>query len=823
MKKFNQPKLLLAVLCSAIAFNAHASFWDSLWGKNTGDDGNPNTIGNAGARQAKANAGKIQVAKLKVGVVNNTNSMLASAALKDKTGKVLYISTKGKTCAAGAVCWLSVSRELVTKGNTFFFYDSKGNLVSAFMADNVPAKSPVYNIGASMDDLGVYVLSKIRTINSKITYNRVDNDIVTTSLNATPYQELADYYLDLMGNAKDNTQQEIKVIHALIAQFAKNKSIPANSDSQRLTKNQPVMVKNSQLVTKKIALKSSPSVRSAPPGENQDSPLCAESLRTAMDGLSMIPMIGDVIKVAATTARDASCPSGDADIKDYMANQFSRVNVKLGEIKTQLTGLENQLKGFEQKYNIDKLSDQQTKVYAYDNEFTIWLDQYQSALLTYRGADGKQYNTLTELINSFGSIDKAIKQNPGLKGSLDLLYDNDSEATAIANLGDPKLNLFTTKGITQLCGNANNIAGDVFAVRDTCNATSLDMYSLNLILEKQVSYVYNDINKVYAMDARQDKKALTTIFAKRFTDWANNVEQMVPSKAFVSHVESDEPVYSLVNNLQAKDKGFKVTGWYPEADKRYVEVNYTLGANVIKSKYAYQHPTRDGEMISYASNADIDINVANVMGVPVPERFFNGGGGNNYGYSPAFPWAAASMLAYVESDKMNDGWHWYDWFNTTAKFKMPANVELHAYGFGDHVASFSGSPIYSNTGYTENYTYAGGTYTRKIFTTSPDGSYLVDYYGADYFRINSGEYFTFMRYTDGANSYVWAMRTWLEKGMYSLTLHATPQCMTNDCLAIDTGATLDKVKFGNVGPRIEWKKDQPDQGNNATYTMSVIN
>lgn len=809
MKKFNQPKLLLAVLCSAIAFNAHASFWDSLWGKNTGDDGNPNTIGNAGARQAKANAGKIQVAKLKVGVVNNTNSMLASAALKDKTGKVLYISTKGKTCAAGAVCWLSVSRELVTKGNTFFFYDSKGNLVSAFMADNVPAKSPVYNIGASMDDLGVYVLSKIRTINSKITYNRVDNDIVTTSLNATPYQELADYYLDLMGNAKDNTQQEIKVIHALIAQFAKNKSIPANSDSQRLTKNQPVMVKNSQLVTKKIALKSSPSVRSAPPGENQDSPLCAESLKTAMDGLSMIPMIGDVIKVAATTARDASCPSGDADIKDYMANQFSRVNVKLGEIKTQLTGLENQLKGFEQKYNIDKLSDQQTKVYAYDNEFTIWLDQYQSALLTYRGADGKQYNTLTELINSFGSIDKAIKQNPGLKGSLDLLYDNDSEATAIANLGDPKLNLFTTKGITQLCGNANNIAGDVFAVRDTCNATSLDMYSLNLILEKQVSYVYNDINKVYAMDARQDKKALTTIFAKRFTDWANNVEQMVPSKAFVSYVKSDEPVYSLINNLQTK--GFAVTGWYAEADKRYLNVNYTLGANMIKSKYAYQQPTRDSGQVSYASNAEIDSNFINVMGVPVPERFFTAKDSNgvvkdrnNYGANEAFPWADTTLIAGTKRLE------WYDY--AIADFKNSSgNLVIHSGGFSP--SNLDGTLANPNNGTTSQENYEGA-YERQIFATTAPDLYRVKYYVArEHYVIGNGNYFTYMRYTatDG-NSYIWAMRTWIE--VYSdaaqvRPIYAAPQCMTNDCRVDNTGVKLDKLSFPSSNINFTWNNEGP--------------
>ena len=73
-----------------------------------------------------------------------------------------------------------------------------------------------------MDSLGVYVLSKIRTVNPKVTYTRVDNDIQTTTLSATPYQELADYYLDLMGNAKDSSAQETKVIKSLADQFAKN-------------------------------------------------------------------------------------------------------------------------------------------------------------------------------------------------------------------------------------------------------------------------------------------------------------------------------------------------------------------------------------------------------------------------------------------------------------------------------------------------------------------------------------------------------------------------------------------------------------------------
>lgn len=234
MSNFNKSKTIMVTLLTCVAFSAHAAWWDS-W-KSAGDDGNINTKGNGAADVSKSSQ---TAEKLSVAVVNNTKSILTSAVLKDKTGKVLYTSTKGRTCAVGAVCWLHVTRSFVTKGNTFFFYDSKNNLVSAHMIDNISAKSPVYNIGASMDDLGVYVLSKIRAVNPKITEQTVDNDIVTTTLKATPDQELADYYLDLMGNSKDNTAQEAKVIKTLADQFAKNKDIPANPDSARLIESKP--------------------------------------------------------------------------------------------------------------------------------------------------------------------------------------------------------------------------------------------------------------------------------------------------------------------------------------------------------------------------------------------------------------------------------------------------------------------------------------------------------------------------------------------------------------------------------------------------------
>lgn len=780
MSSFNKSKTIMVTLLTCATFGAHAAWWDA-W-KTAGDDGNVNTQGNAAAA---ANKGKTPQAvnKSYVGLFNQTNSILTSAVLKDKAGNALYTSTAGRTCAAGAVCWLRVPAGLMKKGNTFFFY-SNNKLVSAYMIDNQPINAPLYNIGASMDSLGVYVLSKIRTVNPKVTYTRVDNDIQTTTLSATPYQELADYYLDLMGNAKDSSAQETKVIKSLADQFAKNIPIPANSATPRLSSKKPVMAKAPQKATTKLTLKSS-----APNSPDaSSSPLCSDTLRSSMGWLSLIPMIGDVVKTAAETAQSASCPSADQDVKDIMANQFNRVNAKLDDIRTQLTELENQLKTFEQDYKTDKLSDQKTGVDKLDDQFTIWRDQYQQALLISVGADGKPRNSINEIISSFSSFDAAMKKNPKLAEFLDRLYDNNSEYQAVVDLAHSEN--FTTARITKLCGSTDTIAGNVFDIRAMCNATVIQMYSRNILLEKQMEYASSDVDKVYALDNRSDKvKKWMTIPETRFTAWVNNIENMNPEKAIVRPVQTNEPVYNLANNLIAK--GFQVTGWYPQADKRYLTVEYPLATNkhsVTKSKYAYQQPTRDGSTIDYANNK-VDDKIVNVMGVPVPERFFTAGGAD-YRDNNAFPWAehdngvtATSDDVIYDSDFFVDG-------STT-------DFSLSAFGFSPDVNYNKNSMISRNYGFAEG--------KREIFVDYGVHGYRLTYPQDDFSKIGSGVFFTFMRftYTDGFN-YVFAVRTWLKDSTFGRKINAATQCMTNDCTIERSIGTLGRLKFKNGPSEVYW-------------------
>lgn len=525
--------------------------------------------------------------------------------------------------------------------------------------------------------------------------------------------------------------------------------------------------------------------------EPSGSPLCSDTLNSAMDFLSTIPLVGDGASTLAKTVQTASCPSSSDQLKDYMANQFAKINVELTNINNKLTDLSNQMNAMNQNINYKALKAQQTKVDEYDSEFDSWLGQYQLALATFKGKDGKEYNSLTDLVNSYGTFDKAISSLPSLKGVLDQLYNTDSELTAISNLKTPAR--FDLDAIVGLCKDSSTIAGDVFSLRNICNTTTVAMYAKNIMLEKQVEYAYNDISKVYNIDTRKDKVTLYQINKSLFTGWVDSAEQMNPRKAIISQIESTEAIYPLAKNLEAK--GFKLTGWFTAPDKRYLTVEYTMGANVIKSKYAYQQPTRKTNSMEYGTNT-IDDKITNVMGVPVPERFFTAGGAD-YRDNNAFPWADISHIGGAISTYV------------PTKLIVPAsgNVAINAFGFSPEKIYYKDKMISPNFGYIEN--------QRKIFVSSPTeaNTYLLQYDLKDYDRIGKGDFFTFMRYTaqDGY-TYVWTMRTWIEEGGFndSLNLYwfGRPQCMTNDCLVINTGAKLESLKFQG-GPTIEWSYVTP--------------
>ena len=823
MKKLNQPKLLLAVLCSAIAFNAHALFWDSLWGNNTGDDGNPNTVGNVAAAAAKSS--KMATSKnqsinskqqldnlLIVGVVNSTNTILASAVLKDnKTGRVPYTSTKGKTCAIGDVCRLRVNRKVLTKDTTFFFYDTNNKLTSAYLVKETPATGAFgYDISVSMNSLGMYVLNRIQVLNPKISYGRIDQDIVTTTLQATPYEELADYYLDLLGSSKDDS----KTIAGLATQFAKNKSIPANPNSVRLArlKAQKVAVRSSGTPVKSTRVKSGkPSLQSSSAQET----LCSTEVQTGFQVASKLPIpYASNVADITTYILGKTCGQDDSG----MADKFSGLSSQMQILQTGMDTVAGQLTSVEQK---------QTKLAAIGNNITNqtdvldikqWTTNYSTVLAKYQNTEGKKFNSLNEFIDSCGGISQAIKKHPGLDIDLSLVYSGSGKMReALNHIGSTDTISAFVDNMKDMCQNPNKIFDGVFLARSWCDLAITNIYARNAILGVQMKYAYNDVNKVFEQDTRTEVKRLANwqpITNEEFNKFDTTVSLVSPQKIFFNMIEPTDSIVATADNL--KNAGFTINEWYPDKNKRYLDVQGIVAGTTIKSKYAYQEPTRSGTGLTYDDGAKIDSRVLWIMGVPVPERFFTGVGSdgkrvdnNNYGADNAFPWADKSILADIGTS--NAG---FANASVVADFKFPAsgNVAVYADGFQPDNTINSRTYIGSgNNGSVTQQTYDGKKFTRDMFSAQ-NGMYRVSTMAyRDYKLVGGGEYFTYIRYTsaDGYSS-IWAMRTWLDAyGALSSNstpgyrMYGAPQCMTNDCVAVNTGGKLEKLYFWK-GPNIEW-------------------
>lgn len=809
MSNFNKPKTLLVTLLTCAAFSAHAAWWDA-W-KSAGDDGNVKTKGNAAAATAKSQSAIIYVA-----IVNNTNTVLGSAVLKDKTGKVLYTSTKGKICAIGDVCRLRVNRNVLNKNTTFFFYDTNNKLTSAYLVKDAPVANAMgYDIDVSMSSLGLYVLNRIQIANPKISYARIDQDIVTTTLQATPYEELADYYLDLLGNSKDDS----KVIADLAAQFAENKSIPANPSSVRLVNLKAQRKAN----LKTLNLLATPTVRSS-----SDSPMCSKNLTDGLDIFSKlsIPFASQGADLFSKVL-DVACPKDNTD--QFMADQFAKLSAQLNTMQNTIDATYEKLQAITQQQDKLAATKNQIEVKKLDNQISSWVSNYSTVLAKHNGADGKPRNSLKAIIDSYGSVAKAIKKDPQLDIDLSLVYSNSKSMRDALNDISTGGNINAlVKNMQDLCTNGNNIVGGVFQARSSCDLAITTLYAKNVILGAQAKYAYNDVNAVFNEDTRTEIKRTAVwqpILSTEFDDFNTTVNLINPTKIIFNMIEPNDNVYSTVDNLQKA--GFKVTEWYSDKSKRYLDVEYSLNGSTIKSKYAYQEPIRKkDESVSYdVKDVVIDSKIINVMGVPVPERFFTGGGKsrNSYGADEAFPWAERTVLASSSGD-----YHSSDY--ATADFKNSSgNLIVYADYFTPSIDTRLSK---NNDGWTsqeksksKNTDGEYVKYDRQIFAKTAPDLYRVKYYAYyDLDVIGTSAFFTYMRYTaNDGYSYVWAMRTWIaasDPAVAGRPIYAAPECMTNDCQVINTGEKLDKLQFG-IDDAMNFTWNHEGSLEHKTYTLQA--
>ena len=817
MQNLKYAKLWLAIVCagSIITTNANNLNW---YAKNAGDDGNPNTVGNLAAQKAKSSQKVTKEATLyKFNLVNKTNTVLASAVIKDVNGKIVYTSTKGKTCDINAICTINVKPEIVVNTSTMFLYDANNRLISAYSFFNLPKGGNSVDIQADLSSLGIYVFRKIQLLNPKVTYGQLIASLNDPKLQAVPFAALGDFALDLYAASKNGKG----VFNELATELISGKQLLVDPKSLRLTMYINSNTPRARATGGGVGVKSSP---------DSSSPFCSSGFQSAMNvfgafGNFQMPVITVVTSLAAGVATEACGKS----TTDY-STQLTNISSKLNDISDQLQAISSSVKQGNQDATWRSLGN---NFEAYTNSIGAiksWVRIYFD-LLKIKGKDGKTYTTLKELVDSYGGLDMAA-ENSETKAALAALFSGTQNLQLeLGKLNNNTNNEQTVADLQKLCSSSSSITGDALELRGWCNAHIIDVYAANNIYANILKQIIPDIEAVYNESPHKYYAQLPTLaeIEKYNTTFETNFS---PNKTVFKAIYNNELPDTMINDIAGPNGKFKCTmnGWYP--DMRYIVTTCKVDGKEIKSKYYYR-PRND------ATSKDVDSEVVNIMGVFVPKRFFASSGQNARNVN-AFPWLNWSYLEALNHLDTNPRLT-FDDLKVASRLFTPENVTVTSFGYD--LDKLNQDTLVANN-YREDYTRNGKSYSRLVLNHLDyyePGQYITEYFGADYWRVGSGSFFSFMRYTDSAGySYVWALVNSIEDGGSTTTrlaLKTTMQCVSNNCTIKEGSASsLYSPSFeGNLifkgygldteELKIGW---QTDTGNNRTganpyhaYIMTV--
>ncbi len=806
MKIINKPKALFVVLFTSFAFNANAI----LNVNSIGDDGNPNTVGNSGAK--KSSTGNVKDNQLVFNINNQSSSTINKVVVVNSKDKQLY---SGKlNCKVNQRCDLSLGK-ITWQGAVYFkFYDAKNNLVSAYQLLDKP--SGANYIMVNDEWLGVYVFNHLKQTSGKPAI-KLSEQLTSFFKNYSSPDNTPDFFeeLGLYFIAQNGGANETKFYKDFLKKLSQDKTLSGGN----VAKSVNPMARSAKLATA--------------PKSACDNSETAQSVFSYMSSvISLIPIAGGPVSamfsIGSQIMSDA-CPSP--------------TEIKLAEISNQISLLDSKIEAV--GYKVDELASK-LNIAAANEAIKKLSDNYRSSINKYVN----DYSSFTK----DQSISSYVKNNGGLKKAWassanvkDLVNNTTDQLSKFEGLLSNRDIDDLKKSLDAWCSkNPANITGDIIANRIQCNIVVNKALTTVVLSALQFKPMLKDeINTI--VEARKtgniDDAWLKANIAADFTympdgasgnisvPWdqaAAKVDEIIDAKVkYLSDkllgVNKDQlyvPLEGfpeeLSNGMIAADcfslstdgrtKLPAVLEWYANTsdNKPYVVTQCKNGNELVKSRYYYQK----------RGATDIDGKVVNVMGVLVPDRFFHGGSGNNYGDGTAFPWAEYSRLGEVGADSFDD-------IPVNATLRAPDTTLAATIGFSPADVN----KLYiSSGGYKENFTRNNKAYSRYIFnrstlTNGGDMAFGVSYYGADYWQIGSGEFFSFMRYVNNdGNSYVWAIRSKIAKSDTRLQLWLTPQCVTNDCKAVNTGQKLDELQFNN-GPKIDWVVS--NYGSSGTYLLSV--
>lgn len=781
MKK---PKILLVTLCSAMAINANAISF-SNWFGGVGDDGKASTSGNAAAQQSKT--AKSQTGKLKFNLVNRTNTILASAVLKDKTGKVLFTTTKGKSCAVNSVCTINIDQKLIANDRTFFFYDSNNKLASAYSFTNLGKNSTSIDAQADLASLGRYVFVKIQTSAPKITFTNLATSFYDVKDEKDPFTALGDYYLDFLGSSTNDSA----VIKELVKQVSSNKPLLINPQSTRVVNQDKPMVKGTNFARKGVQSESTAA-----------NPLCSAGFKSSMDFVSSaldylayVPIPGlAILTKGANVIVDTACPSKGTD---YTAS-FTEINAKLDALADNLALAYAEIKEFRDEWRNTEIGNYiANNLTNNTNTISTVIQSYYIDLLKVPGKDGKIHNSLESLVASYGGLDKAMK-NKTFKDKVDVFVDNSaSVVTAYKNMvnnSDQAKNF-----LNQRCGNYSAMPKEIIATRLECNYKVLEIYTKLRVTADAVEGSFADYKKTFGAEA---SAKFATLDAPTIKNTNAQIDKFIPKNAFY------DPLAGLDKNLVANIKAIPACNIKDENQKDITQItawygpNSSVGANPyitttcfgntgkgsghttdftdqITASYYYQEPNAK----------TVDAEVVNILGVLVPKRFFKDHNSDNFAHTN---WVNQSN----PSNNASGG----DDITVSGKYFVNLTTAINNQNSG-----------YPSTISPANNSMLADTKIIKIsrnnkerirnlsmpqFPSSVAGALelktsfpLADYWGNSSDTTGySHNFYTYMRTLDENNiGYVWAVKNDMHRdrgdniGHDDFSFRQSLLCMTNDC------------------------------------------
>lgn len=805
----NKPKRLLAILCSTIAISAHATIWNNI-----GDDGNPNTLGNAGV--------KAKNTQTLLRIKNHTGDKIARVIIINQNNNQLYGTTL--ECANDKFCNLRLGTISLPKEFVLKFYDEKNHMISAY---NYSGELNTYDT-IIIDDkwLGIYVFNKLKQ-QAKFTPTELNNELTYffqnySSPDGTPdiFEELGLYFIAQNGGANEG-----KFYQNLLKKLEQDKILGAKIISPAMTKNVFATSSSGIFVSDGLMC-------------NSTAGKIATWAKSIFSFIPVLSGVGTVIGITSQISK-AGCAKSDPN-----AAKFDQIDDNLRKLNAEVSALGYNLKDLAQKLHKELVF-----IYLKDmeNDYNTLFNNY---FLAYSGFN----NGLSNFVNNTGGLKNSFKNNYNVKT---LVGSMQAQLNAYNALVD-KTNVAKLKeNLNNWCSNQNNITGDVVAQRMQCNLITNQVATYYLAAAAQLKIMLNDeINTVVVAQKSGNIDANWLIgnisgipngfdskgWANSMTYVNNQIETKLDSAITILLGKDGKAVYDplagfptkladsmkAANCLSKTENGSAlpaVSGWIlNNADMKagpYIISTCQSENKVINARYYYKQ----------RNTSAFDYDVVNVMGVLVPERFFQGGTGKNYGDGNAFPWNHYGWMMTIKSDSDDN--------QLKAIFNVPKDSTVVAYGF--HPNEMTKKFLAPNKGYIEKFIRNGKSYTRKIFTptTSKNGhpAFEVSYYMADWWQIGPGEFYSFIRNTDESGiSSVWTIRSMMNIPTGSndsryISLLMTQQCMTNDCTVgyskeyqrdlAPTFYALQEISFqaDNRSTRISWYK--PNSSINPELMMYV--